>query len=203
MGGSAAPGSVAAGAVATASAASGSAAAAVVAGGVPPAGTVPRPAARAAGRLRTESRVAASRKATPRAASPTSCASTTGVPIGSASLSATGRAEAFSAVPGLGTEDGLMVGNRPEAFPPGLRLEEEPNPPMAGRLPTGSCDCELPGRVLLPRLGDDDAGALLLLTVTDTDTDGSLTRLAALARAVSFTEVSVVSAAGTVMRPMN
>jgi hypothetical protein len=94
-----------------------------------------------------------------------------------------------------------MVGNRPDAFPPGLRLEEELAPPIAGRLPTGSGDCELLGWVPLPRLGDPVE--LFLPTVTETDTDGSLTRLAALAVAVSFTEVSVVSEAGMVMRAMN
>jgi hypothetical protein len=94
------------------------------------------------GRRRIEKRVTARTKATSRAARPASWAPTTGAPSGRAEVSAAWRAFAFNAAFGLGLEpgDGLRVGNRPEALPPGLSVApvvglvvETP-----GRGPTGS-----------------------------------------------------------------
>ena len=135
----------------------------------------------------------------------------TGVPIGSASVSATGRADSRCPAPGLGTCDGLMVGNSPAALPPGLMLDVDPLPPMVGRLPTGSGDTVLPVApepVLVPVLLVAGADGLLLEEVlllaavplptgTLTDAFGSVLRSAALSVAVSLTEVTVLALAGT------
>lgn len=125
-------------------------------------------------------------------------------------MSATGRA--VSPCPGLGTCDGLMVGNRPAALPPGLRLDVAPLPPMVGRLPIGSGETVLllpPVSVLEPGTDGLLLGLLALLlgllavplsTGTATVADGSVLRSVAVSVTVSLTEVIVLALAGTVTR---
>jgi len=131
--------------------------------------------------------------------------------MGRASELATGRAAVPEPPgPGVGTADGLRVGNSPAALPPGLRLDVElPLPPMVGRVPTGSDEMVvLPVPAVLPAGvvvedededdGDDEDVALALwLRGTPTLTVGSRVRPVAPAVTVNCTEVSEVALAGT------
>jgi hypothetical protein len=113
--------------------------------------------------------------------------------------------------PGVGTDEGLSVGNRPAALPPGLRLEvvpPPPPPPMVGRVPTGTCvtlllllllPVPVPPAVLPVEDGDGDVVAPLWLTVTGMLTDGCRTSCAEAPATVSWTEVIDVAVVGTVM----
>jgi hypothetical protein len=189
---------------------------AVSAGPVPAASAAAAATLAALGRLRTDSRVAASMNATPSAASPASCASMTGVPIGIALEFATRRATSlllpwllpFGA--GVGTADELTVGNSPDALPPELRLVE-PAPPIVGRLPTGSGEvtpppppAPFPGAPPPPLPGGFDVdGAVELgvagaVTGTPAATAADLVRCAAVSDAVSLTDVTEVAVVGTV-----
>jgi hypothetical protein len=86
-------------------------------------------------------------------------------------------------------DEGLSVGNRPETSPPGLSLPD--GPLRYGRLSIVSGDDVLP----LDRLGV--VGWPDAVTCTVTDTVGSLTRLAALAVAVSRTDFTEEAVAAT------
>lgn len=90
------------------------------------------------GRRRMVIRVIARTKATTSAPRPTSCAPTTEEPSGSAEVSATARVAALLLLLPEPLGDGLIVGNRPAALPPGVRVGVAVG--MLGRLPTGSGD---------------------------------------------------------------
>ena len=108
-------------------------------------------------------------------------------------MSAAWRAFAFNAAFGLELElvpgDGLRVGNRPDALPPGLSVEpvEGLVVETPGRLPTGSGDVAGVGCAT-------DADPLI---ATVADAFGSLGRLAALPITVSRTDFTVDAVAGT------
>src|SRR5215469_1091773 len=102
---------------------------------LPPAGralpVVAAPAVAGTVRRRMESLVAASTNARASTPSPMSWAATTGAPRGSADVSATGLA--LARCPGaavLDCGDGVSVGNRPPALPPGLSVELVPFDPF-------------------------------------------------------------------------
>jgi len=153
----------------------------------------------------------------------------TGVPIGRAAsfVSATGLPFTVDGEPGagLGTPDGLMVGKRPAAFPPGLRVEPgtvpapTPPPPMVGRLPTGSGEVlvlapvvpvpvlllvcvPVLAPVLVPVLALEDLVAAGAVTATAIDSVGFATRPVALPTTVRLTDFTVEAVAGTVTRAM-
>jgi hypothetical protein len=119
----------------------------------------------------------------------------TGALSGRAEVSAAWRAFAFSAALEveleleLGLGDGLRVGNRPEALPPGLSVAPVVGviPGTPGRLPIGSGDVDGVGCVT-----DTDP-----LIATVTDALGSLGSLAALPITVSWTDFTDDSVAGT------
>jgi hypothetical protein len=109
-----------------------------------------------------------------------------------------------------------MVGNSPDALPPGLTLDVDPAP-MVGRLPTGSGEVLLPAPPAPTPLAPDPlvpdplvpdplppvpVVCVPALTVIGTDTAGLATRPLALAVAVSLTEVTDVAVAGTVTRAL-
>lgn len=96
-------------------------------------------------------------------------------------MSAAWRALALSEALGSGVGDGLSAGNRPEALPPGLRVEPVEGSVGAetpGSDPTGSGDVDGVGVV---------ADAVPLMA-TATEAFGSLGRLAALPMTVSRTD---------------
>ena len=146
-----------------------------------------------AGRRRIEKRVTARTNATSRAARPASWAPTTGALSGRAEVSAAWRAFALNAEPDpeleLGVGDGLSVGNRPEALPPGLRVA-----PVVGLV------VETPGSV---PIGSGDVDGVGCATGTDpliatvAEALGSLGRLAALPITVSRTDFTVDAVDGT------
>jgi hypothetical protein len=145
-----------------------------------------------------EKRVIAKTKATSSAARPASWAPTTGVLSGRAEVSAAWRAFGFSGMPdelGFGDGDGLRVGNKPAALPPGLSVAPVVGlvTPTAGRLPTGSG--EVVGDVVGVVVGSEEAG---LVMVTVVAAFGSFDRLAALPMTVSRTDFTVDAVAGTV-----
>lgn len=146
-------------------------------------------------RLRTDSLVTARMNPTASAPRPASWAPITGVPSGREEASATGLAFArcATAEPDLPVDDeGLSVGNRPEALPPGLSLV--PAVPLRyGKAPgeSGDVDVVVPGRLGV------EAGRPGAVTCTVTDAFGLLTRLAALAVAVSRTDVTEDALAAT------
>lgn len=150
------------------------------------------------GRLRTESLVTARMKPTASAPRPASWAPITGVPSGRAEVAATGLAFARCATgepDPLGDDEGLSVGNRPEALPPALSLL--PAVPLRyGRLPTESGDVDVvePGRLGVELVGVTRPNAT---TCTLTDAFGLLTRLVALTVAVSRTDVTEAALAAT------
>lgn len=98
-------------------------------------------------------------------------------------------------MPGDCGEDGLSVGNRPPALPPGLSVEPEPfelfEPFKKGRLPTDS-GLEL---VVVPPVPDPPAAAAC--TAIATVAFGSVLRCAALPVTFNCTDVTEVSVAGT------
>src|ERR1700691_1993264 len=138
-------------------------------------------------------------------------------PSGRADVSATGRVPVLPAFPPTGADcgsalaEGLSVGNSPEAFPPGLRLD--PLPLSDGRVPIGSVEVT-PGSSggtpagtgvvdegegvgeggEPPEPGFDFFGA-----VTDTRTDalGALRSFVALAVAVSVTDLTETAEVAT------
>lgn len=144
-----------------------------------------------AGRRRIDNRVTARAMASARTARPTICAPTTGMP--------SGRIDEFAASwplrafwPGWGEGRpvvGLMVGNRPDALPPGDI--EPPTPPSEGRPVTGSEE------VPVGRGGGDGGGVdgpgVGAPTETEMAAAGSLIRLAPVALAVSVTELTEVA----------
>jgi hypothetical protein len=87
-------------------------------------------------------------------------------------------------------DEGLSVGNRPEALPPGLSLPA--GPLRSGRFSVVSGDDVVPLDALGAVVGRPDA-----VTCTVTDAFGSLTRLAALAVAVSRTDITEEAVAAT------
>ena len=99
-----------------------------------------------------------------------------------------------------GSADGVSVGNRPAALPPGLSTGLALG--RYGRLPTvsGETSVVLPGA-----LGSAEFVAAGLAAVTDVvaDTCGSLVRPATLATAVKRTEVTVVAEAATAICACN
>ena len=143
--------------------------------------------------MRTDSLVTARMNPTASAPRPTSWAPTTGAPSGRAEMSETGLAFALRGAaegdpPGAG-DGGVSGGNRPEALPPRLNLVP-PVPFRFGKLPieTGNVD------VVGVGVAEDWPDAV---TRTVTDTFGSLTRLDALAVAVSRTDVTEDALAAT------
>lgn len=93
-------------------------------------------------------------------------------------------------VPDAGSEaEGVSAGKRPAALPPGLSVGLALD--KYGRLPTGSGEALVTG-VPTP------AGAAV--TVTVTDAVGSLGKCAALATAVSWTDVTADAVAATATR---
>jgi len=92
-------------------------------------------------------------------------------------------------------DEGLSVGNRPPALPPGLSVELDPfevfEPFKKGRLPTGS-GLEL---VVVPLVPDPPAAAAC--TAIATVACGSAGRWAALPVTFNCTDVTEVSVAGT------
>jgi len=117
----------------------------------------------------------------------------TGPSCGSADVFATGWVCCGSCVDVGGSADGVSVGNRPAALPPGLSTGLALG--RNGRLPAVSGDTSvLPGA-----LGAAGVVAAGLAAVTDTVADacGSVVRPAALAAAVKRTEVTVVAVAAT------
>ena len=98
-----------------------------------------------------------------------------------------------------GSADGVSVGNRPAALPPGLSTGLAAG--RYGRLPAVSGDTSvvLPGAPGAPGSAEVVAVGLGLAAVTDTVADacGSVVRPAALAAAVKRTEVTVVAVAAT------
>ena len=157
------------------------------------AGAADGPAAGAAvagaGRRRMEKRVTARTKATSRAARPASWAPTTGALSGRAEVSAASRAFTFDALFEFAFGDGLRVGNRPEALPPGLSVVPVVGlvTEMWGRVPTGSGDVDGAGD-----LTDADPAIATLV-----DAIGSMGRLAALPITVSRTDFTVDAVMGT------
>jgi hypothetical protein len=142
-------------------------------------------------RLRTDSLVTERMNPTASAPRPASWAPTTGVPSGRDEVSATGLASVRCGAAEPGADDdgdeGSSVGNRPEALPPRSNLV--PGVPlMNGRLPTESGDVDVPFGV---------SAVPAAVTCTVTDAVGSLTRLAALAVAVSRTDVTEDALAAT------
>jgi hypothetical protein len=139
-----------------------------------------------------ETRVTARMKATTRAARPASWAPAIGAPSGRAEALAAWRAFALKAALelGLGVRDGLSVGNRPEALPPGLSVEPAVGLAVEtlGSEPTGSGDVDGVGVVT-----DTDP-----LIATAAAAFGSLVRLAALPITVSRTVFTVEAVDGTV-----
>ena len=152
-----------------------------------------------------DSRVIARMSASASATSPTTCAPATGAPSGNVAESATGCAPLGSpfAWPGVGLspDEGLIVGNKPDTLPPGLRVEPEPfseGSPTAGivevdpgMVPVG----EPVGRAVDEELLGELVGELLGLgaAVTDTDTgavDAPGFTPFAVAVAVSLTDVT-------------
>jgi hypothetical protein len=115
----------------------------------------------------------------------------TEAPSGRADVSAAWRAFAFNPVSELELElgDGLRVGNRPEALPPGLSVA-----PIVGLV------VEMPGRATT---GSDDVNGVGDVTdvvpviATVADALGSLGRLAALPITTSRTDFTVDAVAGT------
>jgi hypothetical protein len=109
-------------------------------------------------------------------------------------------------VPGDG--EGLSVGNRPEALPPGLSVE--PVPFRFGRLPTASGEVDSVGGAAMKSEADDvgfaddvdvaddvGVGWLAAVTCTETDAAGSSTRsVVALTVAVSCADVTDDALAG-------
>jgi hypothetical protein len=168
--------------------------AAAGAGAGAPVGPAAAPAVPGAGRRRIEKRVTAKTKATSSAARPASWAPTTGAPSGRAEVSAAWRAFAFNGEPEpeleLGLGDGLRVGKRPEALPPGLSSAPVVGLAAAtpGRVPTGSGDV----------LGMGWMTDAVPFTATVADAFGSLGRLAALPITVSRTDFTADSVAGTI-----
>jgi hypothetical protein len=145
------------------------------------------------GRLRTDSLVTARMNPTASAPRPASWAPTTGVPSGRAEVSATGLpfARCATAEPDApGDDAGLSAGNRPEALPPGLSLV--PVPLRSGKPPGEIDDVDVLALGVGVGVGWPDA-----VTCTFTDAFGSLTRLAALAVAVSCTDVPEDALAAT------
>jgi hypothetical protein len=112
-------------------------------------------------------------------------------------VSAAWRAFSFNEEPllELGDGDGLRVGNKPAALPPGL--SDAPVVGLfaetAGRLPTGSGD--VVGVAVGVVVGPEDAAAVM---ATVTAAFGSVGRLAALPITVSRTDFTVDAVAGTV-----
>jgi hypothetical protein len=144
-----------------------------------------------------DSRVIARMSASPSATSPTTCAPTTGVPSGSVAESATGRVPFESASPappgaGLGTDEGLIVGNKPDTLPPGLRVE--PVPFSEGSPTAGIVEVDPATGLVGGLVGEPVDVELVFLdaAVTDTDSaaDGSEVTPFALAVAVSVTDVT-------------
>jgi len=124
------------------------------------------------------------------------------VPSGRVAESATGSPfrPDFGWVPGagLGTADGLIVGNRPDTLPPGLSDEPAPFSEGAKPMPVGSVEVDPGTDPVGPPEGrvkvGEGVGELLGLgaAVTDTDSaaDGSEVTPFALAVAVSVTELT-------------
>ncbi len=98
---------------------------------------------------------------------------------------------AFSVVVEFEVEDGLTVGKRPEALPPGLSVAVGATAPMAGRDVTDE---------LLTLIGPGEAEAEAEAAEMTMDPDGSraVARLVALTTAVRLAEETVVDVTGTV-----
>ena len=137
------------------------------------------PAGCGAGR-RTDTRVTATTKARARAARPAACA-----PIGKApGVAADVSASCLVAPAAVCGGCGARVGNRPEAFPPGLSVRFGAETP--GKTAGGS-DVVAPARAGGGRM------------VMDADACGSAVRFAALAVAVRLTDETVAAVRGTVI----
>jgi hypothetical protein len=173
---------VAGGGSAGGSCASGGAAAAAAAGLV------------GSGRRRIEKRVIASTKARPRAARPMSDAPTTEAPSGRAVLFATWRP--FTYVEPLGLGDGVRVGNRFPALPPGLSEGLMVAAGTSGRLPTGSGEVVGIGVAVVAGVAGVPGVAVPEIR-TVADAFGSLGSLAALPITVSLTDVTADAVTGT------
>jgi hypothetical protein len=113
----------------------------------------------------------------------------TGALSGRAEVSAAWRAFSFNADLELGPGDGLRVGKRPEALPPGLSVAPVVGlvREMAGRVPTGRGDVD----------GAADVTDVDPLTATVADAFGSVGRLPALPITVSWTDFTSDAVTGT------
>jgi len=92
-----------------------------------------------------------------------------------------------------GSEDGVSVGNRPAALPPGLSTGLAAG--RYGRLPAVNGDTSVP--LGAPGSAGFVAAGLAAVTETVADACGSVVRPAVLAAAVKRTEVTVVAVAAT------
>src|SRR5579863_5151392 len=124
----------------------------------------------------------------------------TGPSWGSADVFATGWVFSGSCVAVEGSADGVSVGNRPAALPPGLSTGLALG--RYGKLPAVSGDTSVPPAA--PGSAEFVAAGLAA-AVTDTVADafGSVVRPAALAAAVKRTEVTVVAVAATAIFACN